>query len=507
MYSSNLLEIFKTLSAKEMKEFEEFVNSPYYNKNKNVVSLFSLIKTEYPEFNKGNLTKEKIFKKIYPGAEYNDGTMRLLMFYLQETAEKYLAVKNYEANLYTPHLHRLAELNNRALHKIFEKDHKTAVKTLSEIKVRNYDYYHGKFMIGYENLSHIFSMNFDRDEKFVGKINAAKLFQDLTTSYLIRIFKYYLLHLNIRTKFNVEHEFKVFDELILRHKTEDFEEIPLVNLFYYSLMMIIKPDEEEFFYKAKKLLFENEGFLSVDDTAEFYINLENYCKRRFKIGLDNFKDEIFEIYTVELKKKAYVMNGFMPELFYKSVADIGLQLKKFEWTKNFLETYKSELQEQFRENTYLHFMGLYEFSMDNFEKSLELISKVKFDEIYQKLDIKCLLNAIYYELKIDSSLESGIDSFRHFLKNDKIIPEVRKLTFSMFNKNIAKLLKLRNKPDLEETELFLDNIRSGNYYNKEWVVEKATQLLDNFPKGKSQNKSQAKIKDENFAFQSSKKKK
>ncbi|CAN5458945.1 hypothetical protein BH10BAC5_BH10BAC5_10280 [soil metagenome] len=489
MYSSNLLEIFKTLSSKEMKEFEEFVESPYYNKNKNVISLFGLIKAEYPEFNKGNLIKEKIFSKIYPLTDYNDGTIRLLMFYLQETAEKFLAVKNYEEDLYAPHIHRLSELNNRRLHKIFDKDHKTAIKTLSEIKVRNYDYYHGKFLIGYENLSHIFAMNFDRDEKFVGKMNAANIFQDLTNSYLIRIFKYYLLHLNIRTKFNVEHEFKVFDELILRHKPEDFEDIPVINLFYYCLMMIIKPDEEEFFYKAKKLLFENEDSLFRDDKAEFYINLENYCKRRFKIGLDNFKNEIFEIYTAELKKKAYIMNGYMPELFYKSVADIGLQLKKFEWTKNFLETYKEELQEQFRENTYLHLMGLYEFSIDNFEKALEIISKVKFDEIYQKLDLKCLLNAIYYELKIDSSLESGIDTFRHFLKNDKIIAEERKLTFSIFNKNIAKLLKLRNKPDLEESELFLDNIRSGNYYNKEWVVEKATQLIDNFPNNKSSVKS------------------
>lgn len=491
MYSSSLIEIFKTFSTKELKEFEDFVASPYYNKNKNVVLLFNMIKAEYPDFNKNTLSKESIYNKIYHDTKYNDGTVRLLMFYLQEVAENFLAVKNYEENMYASHIHRLAELNKRQLHKIFEKDHKAAEKMIAGINLRNYPYFHGKFLIGYENLSHIFAVNFDRDEKFVSKMNAANVFQDLTNSYMLRIFKYYLLHLNIRNKFNVEHDFKIFDELIIRHKVEEFEESPVINIYYYCLMMIMKPDEEHYYYNAKELLFSCEDTLALDDKAEFYINLENYCKRRVKLGLVNFEEELFEIYTAELKKKAYIMNGVMPDLFYKSVVNSGLQLKKYEWTKNFIIEYKNELPEQFRENTYTHLMGVYEFTIDNFEKALDLISKVKFDEIYQKLDLKCLLNAIYYELHIHSSLESGIDSFRHFLKNDKIIPEARKVTFSIFNKNIAKLLKLRNKPDLEETELFLDNITSGNYYNKEWLVEKATQLLDTFKKNDSKDESPA----------------
>ncbi|MBS1493016.1 MAG: hypothetical protein JST55_05885 [Bacteroidetes bacterium] len=477
MYSSSLIDIFKNFTPKEIKDFEDFVASPYYNKNKNVTSLYNLIKTEYPDFNKGNLTKEKIFKKIYAGTKYNDGTIRLLMFYLQEIAEKFISVRNFETKPYSYDEHLLWGLNERDLNKMFEKTYKGILKKLNTSKKQYAEYYYKRFVIEYENLSYYSKLYFDRDEKYVQKMDVPEVFNNLTHSYLIRTFKYYLYFLNIKMKFNVTHKFKVFEELIYTHKPEDYENVPLINMYYYCLMMTLKPDEEENFYKAKKLLFEKEDSFLDEDYVEFYINLENYCKRKAKIGKLHYQDDLFEIYQSEIDKKAYLFRGMMPDLFYKSVVDIGLRLKKFDWTKKFITHYKHELPEAYKENTYLHCMGVYEFAVDNFDKSLDYISKVKFDEIYQKLDIKCLLNALYYELKLDSSLESSMDTFRHFLKNDKIVAPERKEQFSIFNKNLAKLLKLRRKPEMEELELFHDNISSGNYYNKDWILDKVNQLI------------------------------
>ncbi len=478
MYTSTLIEIFESFTPKEIKDFEDFVESPYYNKNKNVTALFNLIKSEYPDFSKGNLTKEKIYKKIYHSAKYNDGTIRLLMFYLQEVAEKFISVRNFESRPFSYEEHLLWGLNEHDLSKVFEKSYRTILKKLNTSRKQYAEYYYKRFTIEYENLSHLAKVYFDRDEKYIQKSNVTDVFDSLTHSYLIRTFKYYLYFLNIRMKFNVTQKFKVFEELIYRHNPEEYENVPLVNMYYYCLMMTLKPDEEENFYKAKKLLFEKEETFLDEDYVEFYINLENYCKRKAKIGKMHYQQELFEIFQSQIEKKAYKFRDMMPDLFYKSVVDIGLRLKKYDYVKKFISHYKHELPEQYRENTYLHCLGVYEFAVDNFEKSLELISKVKFDEIYQKLDIKCLLNALYFELNLDSTLESSMDTFRHFLKNDKLVPPDRKEQFSIFNKNLAKLVKLRKKPEQEELELFHDNILSGNYYNKEWLLSKASQLIE-----------------------------
>lgn len=477
MYTSNLLEIFKKFTPKEIKEFEDFVASPYYNKNKNVVLLFNLIKSEYPDFNKGNLTKEKTYRKIYSGTKYNDGTIRLLMFYLQDVAEKFIAVKDFETkgNCFSEHL--LHGLNDRDLDKIFEKDYKSISNKLEKSPIQHSDVYYSKYLIGYENLFHYSKIFFERDEKFIQKVNISDVFNNFTYSYLAKTFKHYLYFLNMRMKFNLNHKLKLFEELIYTHKTEEYEDVPLVNMYYYCLMMTLKQDNEENYYSAKKLFFENEHLFQGDDILDFYVNLENYCKRRIRVGKLEYEKELFEIYKAEIDKKAYMFRGQMPDLFYKSVADLALRLKEYKWAKKFITDYKHELPEQYRENTYLQFMGVYEFAMDNFEKSLEYVSQVKFDEIYQKLDIKCLTNALYLELNHDSTLEASIDTFRHFLKNDKIVPAERKEVFSIFNKNLLKLLKLKKKPDMEELELFHDNISSGNYYNKEWLLGKIKEFI------------------------------
>ena len=67
MLKSKVIEILRTLSADELKLFREFIRSPYHNKNKNVISLFEIIRKFSPSFNDPNLTKEKVFKKIFPG--------------------------------------------------------------------------------------------------------------------------------------------------------------------------------------------------------------------------------------------------------------------------------------------------------------------------------------------------------------------------------------------------------------------------------------------------------
>jgi len=483
MNSSTLIEIFKTFSSKEIREFEDFVSSPYYNKNKNVIILFKLIKNGYPDFKGEILTKEIAYRKIYKGAKYNDATMRTLIFYLQELAEKFLSLKNFENNKHSAETHLLLELNERDLNKVFEKNYKSASKELAKVKQKSVNYFYNKFLIDFENLYYHNKIYHDRDEKYINKINIPEVFNNLTYFYLSRIYRYYLYHLNVKKKFNTHQKLNLFEELVYTHNTEEYKDVPVINVYYYCLMMSLKPEDEDYYHKAHELIKNNGAEFDQDDAIEFYINLENYCKRKMKAGRDEYVKELFSIYKDELKSKLYLFRGNMPELFYKSVMDTAIRLKEYDWAKKFILEYKKELPAPHREDTYLQCMGVYEFNVENYERALELISKIKFNEVYQKYDVKCLLNAIYYELNIFSSLESSIDTFRHFLKNDKIIPDERKVPYAVFNKNLLKLLKLKQKPDMEELELFYDNISEGNYFNKEWLQSKAKELIEKgFPK-------------------------
>ena len=121
MLKSKVLEIFRNLSPDEMKGLKDFIRSPYHNKNKNVMSLFDIIKKHSPSFNDHNFTKELVFKKIFPGKEYNDIVMRILLSDLNRITEDFLVQQRLEKSAYDYKKFLLSELMERKLDKSFIK--------------------------------------------------------------------------------------------------------------------------------------------------------------------------------------------------------------------------------------------------------------------------------------------------------------------------------------------------------------------------------------------------
>ena len=57
MLNTSVISVFRTFSKEELKRFEEFLLSPYYNKKSAVVNLFNVIKKNEPDYNSPNLER------------------------------------------------------------------------------------------------------------------------------------------------------------------------------------------------------------------------------------------------------------------------------------------------------------------------------------------------------------------------------------------------------------------------------------------------------------------
>jgi len=115
--------------------------------------------------------------------------------------------------------------------------------------------------------------------------------------------------------------------------------------------------------------------------------------------------------------------------------------------------------------------------MKNFEKSLELITRVKYTEVYQRAKLRVLACALYYELKMEEQFLSLIDSFRHFLSHDKLLsPEMRQI-FINFERYANALNDVRNRNDVKELKILKQKIHDETaLYNKEWILAKINEL-------------------------------
>ena len=70
MKNSQIIKLLRTFDPKEIRRFSEFISSPYFNKNKNVIKLYEVIRKAYPDFEQEKFTKENVFSKIFPGKKY-----------------------------------------------------------------------------------------------------------------------------------------------------------------------------------------------------------------------------------------------------------------------------------------------------------------------------------------------------------------------------------------------------------------------------------------------------
>lgn len=477
MNRSILVEQIKKFSSKEVKDFGEFIDSPFFNKNQGVIKLYDYIKKQYPDFDDEKMKKEYVYSKVFPKAEYNDGFMRTLMFNLSNLAEEYLAYRCFKSRQFSEKRYLLHELNERGLNRQIEKNMKEIQNEFSKAAVVNADYYYNKFALEYEYFYYLTRIHFDKPEKFINNTDIINIFSHLTYFYLLHVLKFYIYFLNLKNIFKVNFNTDLIKDFIENMKPGLYAEEPLISLYYNILMLHLKEDEELYFDEVQKVVKKYENMFENEEALDAYINLENYCKRMLRKGKKEYQKKLFGIYKNEIKLELYKAEGKMSAKFFRSVVETGLKLNETEWTKDFIESYKTEMPEDAAENTYFYAQSLYEFAAGNFEKALELLSKVKYNDIYHKTEVRCLITAIYYELNMEDVLDSHLDSFRHFITNDKLIAEDRKEYFSNFVKYARNLSSLRNKKSGSDVYMLKCKVENEPVlYNKEWIQEKLNEL-------------------------------
>ena len=62
-----MIEFFNNFSEEELVSFNDFINSKYFNSNKNIINLFNYLKSFIPGYKRRGLYKEKIIRSYLFG--------------------------------------------------------------------------------------------------------------------------------------------------------------------------------------------------------------------------------------------------------------------------------------------------------------------------------------------------------------------------------------------------------------------------------------------------------
>lgn len=484
MFKSNLFDILKTLSAKEFKEFGEYVESPFFNKNESVIKLYNHIKKYYPELDNEKLEKEKAYRIIFPNVDYNDGFTRTIMFNLGKLAEDYLTYINFFNDQGNAGLHLLDELNTRKIDRIFSKKLKIIEDEIESTPYLGWKYYYEKHQL--ENIKNIFTnWRSFKNKNFKDYEDNSSLFSTdyLIQFFLIKILNAYRFFYNKKSYTELELDFEIVDEIVNYLKKDNpYKYNILINL-YFTELLLLKEEDEQYYYSLKELLFKNADKLNWHDKYSTSNVLQNYCTIEYYNGKLNFLKERMELYKWIISRGLYsgLEGGYFDDLIFSNIVLVGSKLKEHEWIMNFIDKYKSKLAPESMEITYNYNLARAHFAQGNFEQALKDLNRIKrISHVQYKIIIKNITMMIYYELSYFDMAHGVIDSYRHFLSNDRSISELRKVRYLNFINFFNRLLRLKEKNNKKELEnLSFDLTQVSNVIEKDWMMEKIEEMKKN----------------------------
>lgn len=242
------------------------------------------------------------------------------------------------------------------------------------------------------------------------------------------------------------------------------------------LLMMEEFENDTHFERALNLLDESYNVIPVKDLRLYYIAIINYAIKKFNTGKKAYLNELFKIYTLQIKHHVLLNEkNYLEPYAYKNITTIALQNKEFDWTKNFIEDYSGYLPKEEKENAYQYNLANYYYYTGNYKQCLRLLQTVHFTDVYYNLDARSILLKIYFEEKEWNLLHDHCFAFKAFVLRQKGISEQHKTGYLNLIKWTHKLSD--SIFDIRKRKTIIEKIAGQKKISElKWLMEQIERL-------------------------------
>jgi len=454
---SKLFLLIKTFDKKELKTFDNWLSSKFHNQSEKVLNLYRGLRSIY---NKLDRPVEKHILLKFVGIKINVDSgkpsaknaliLRQTMSALTQQIQEFLCWQKFKEDNIRVNCCLVDALMDRRQFKLVPAILQKSKKELQASPNRN--------ILFYEHIFQLTERKFHIDIILNNRSTKVEIQQDLINklwqTHIVRVLKYYCAAKNIEKIRKINYVYPLIEPLKQYIKDSSENDVSLVKMFY-TLLILIEKEEPEYFYELKKYLFKNFKIFDVFIVRQFLNYLTNYCARVIKLGKDEFIKEKQDVYQFGLKLKCWSSDIYFSSHQFTNIVINSLLLGKIDWTKNFLNDYKEQLNPVTKEDTLNYCNALLHFQINEFDEAHNYMLKITSPEdfIYH-LGYKILLIKIYYEcqsLTIENEdthpINYELESIRHYIMStrNKRMSESLRESYKNFVNLFRRILKRKKK--------------------------------------------------------------
>jgi hypothetical protein len=476
MKNTKVFELIESLGKWERNYLLQFVSSPYFNTNNEVLQILQYI-LDYLDEKSTLIEKEKVFKAIYNNIAYDDLLMRLNTSTLFRITEDYLAQQKFKNNPLLQQYHLLQKYQEMGNHKLFSSALQDAEKLLEKYSQRDIMHYEMGFKL--EEIKYLDKKNQKRTD-----YDFNKMANNLDVYYVSQKYRFACIALSHAWMGNANSS-HIFEHLehYINSTNPQVLELPEVSIYFYGYKFLSHPELEEYFDKFENLLHNHLVEFPKEEAIDLILLGANYCIRRLNKGQSKYAEKTFQLYKLGISKGAFLEKGFLSRFTFKNIITLGIRVKEFTWTEKFVKDNIKYLEEKFQQSSLAYNTANIAYAKGDYAKTISLLQKADYDDILILLASRYLLMKAYYETKAFESLEYLIGSVQALLRRKRldsvyttnysnICKYMKKLvqhTLNDWDSNRVRLTRLHQyKQSISEAEMLTE---------KNWYIEQTDKLI------------------------------
>jgi hypothetical protein len=465
MQKSVLTEIVRSLSKKEQRDLNKWLQSPAHNQRQDVIRLFDFL---VKSLTNGDATaeKEQAWRAIFPAQPYDDAYLRQVMYFLLKAIEEYLVFIDYTSDRVQYQIALTRIYRKRKLEKAYKQAHRLGEESLENQPLRNDWYLLNRFFLAQE--LHEYKMSVTQN----APVNLQETADALEKWFLeerLRISKDMIAHHRIYQKVTYDHG--VLESVLNYVEEKKMLLNTSIAVYYYAYRAFMEPAEELYFDKLEYLIQNEMERFRHSELRTLYLAALNYCVPKINQGRQDFYRKAFELYKKGVETGILLENGVISRYTFLNTVSSALKTLEFDWAEKFISEFADHLEEKQRHGAVNFSLSRLYFEKGDYSKAQDLLTQFEYDDMLQNIVAKTMLLKIYYENDDLDAFESLLESLRTYLQRKEALDPARKTAYKNMISLMKKLLHLNvySKP---QREVFREAVVKANpLMERDWLLE------------------------------------
>jgi hypothetical protein len=443
MEKTLLWEAFASLTAAEVREFDKFVRSPFFNTRPQLVVLAEKL---------GNAR----LQGLVPAA-VSTAADRLAHSALLTLLEKYLIYKEKFEDADRGKIRLAAAYRKRNLPKHFQITLREARSSREKRPWRHAEYYHDLNLIEWEQYK------FDTSAHRTEFLNLQATSDRMDHAFVARKLRLACLAASHQAVYKTEYNIGLMDGVLQYVGAENLDEIPAIGLYFHCFQFLTAPFEagEQHFARFREMLQESANSFPDEELRPLYLLAINFGIKKLNESRPGWLRITFDLYKSALELHLLEENDQISRFAFNNIVAIALRVQELDWAENFIGHYRPKLERQWRDATASLNLARVAYARKDYKTALLHLQRSDYKDLINNLIAKTLQLKIYYETDEFDLLSSHLASMKNFIRRHTAIGYHRtnysRLVYyteqlTMLNFNSPKAVNtLREKVQQEKT--------------------------------------------------------